>query len=165
MFAKINNKKGQIGETLTWTVATIIIIVILAISILVVSFNFSSKKFVYDEHDLTVLKSMSAYLLTDGNYNKLSHGGDLETFNDNGLATKIFQDNYREDYPDYNRLGIVHDGGYVITDYLFFGTEEQYREAPTSYNLRTKEDTYILEEIKLNENQNFEFIGIKRRGS
>src|SRR3989339_145530 len=47
----MNNCRGQIGETLTWVVATIVIVIILSISIFVVSFGGflgENKDFVFD---------------------------------------------------------------------------------------------------------------------
>ena len=45
----LDNKKGQIGETMTWIVATLIIIVILSISIFATSILAlgSTKKLIY----------------------------------------------------------------------------------------------------------------------
>ncbi|MFH1787233.1 MAG: hypothetical protein ABH811_00350 [archaeon] len=66
------NKKAQVGETITWFVATIIIIVILAIAIFIVSSRiFENDKVLKVEKidsDLLVTKSLLGYLLTDKNY-------------------------------------------------------------------------------------------------
>lgn len=65
MFA---NKKAQIGETMTWIVATIVIVVILIISIYISSLLGETKNIVsYDdfdrENDLLMEKSVLAYFL------------------------------------------------------------------------------------------------------
>jgi len=78
----LNNKnKGQVGETMTWVVATIIIIAILIISIYAASILANTKKtLLYQkektESDLLMEKSLFAYFLSDGEkknliYNKL----------------------------------------------------------------------------------------------
>ena len=78
----LNNKnKGQIGETMTWVVATIIIVVILIISVYAASLLANTRKtlsFQKEEvkSDLLMEKSLFAYFSADGVrknviYNKL----------------------------------------------------------------------------------------------
>ena len=64
------NKRAQIGETMTWIIATIVIIVILIISIYISSLLGEAKSIIpYDdfdrENDLLMEKSVFAYFLSD----------------------------------------------------------------------------------------------------
>ena len=62
-------KKAQIGETMTWVVATIIIIVILGIAIFFVQFNLKDRKFIpFLSNDLIVTKSAIGFLKYDSNF-------------------------------------------------------------------------------------------------
>jgi len=66
MFSK--NKKAQIGETLTWVVATIVIIVILGVSIFIVSLHLKNKNFIVNrKSDLIATKSITSFLIQDSN--------------------------------------------------------------------------------------------------
>jgi hypothetical protein len=89
------NKKAQIGETMTWIVATIIIAIILIITILLASSpGIKHKELPYTNNvDLFADKSLSAYLLTKDSggatvYTELSNG-EVNDFNKN-LANEIF---------------------------------------------------------------------------
>ena len=67
---KIKNKKAQIGETITWVVATIIIIAILILSIYVASLLSNTKKtLTYASEgrkgDILMEKSLFAYFLAN----------------------------------------------------------------------------------------------------
>lgn len=63
------NKKAQIGETITWVVATIIIVVILIISLYTTSLLAQTKKiasYKYErESDLLMEKSLFSYFLAE----------------------------------------------------------------------------------------------------
>jgi hypothetical protein len=97
----LHNKKGQVGETMTWIIATIVIIVILVFSIFITSILGKSKsfdknrKFEFDrETDLIATKSLTSYLLTKNNFAKtvfeqLNEEDNLNDFN-GLLAKKIF---------------------------------------------------------------------------
>lgn len=77
-----NKNRGQIGETMTWVIATIVIIAILIISIYAASLLAQTrKKFSFKadqrEEDLIMEKSLFAYFLVDDAkksiiYNKLN---------------------------------------------------------------------------------------------
>ena len=108
-----NKKLGQIGKTITWIVATVIIIMILIVSILVsTSYLGGSKKADFSKQtDILASKSFFAYLLTEEGsstiYEQLKEDGgeNLNEFNGN-LALKIFKEFYEEDYEDV-WLGII----------------------------------------------------------
>ncbi|MDP2629016.1 MAG: hypothetical protein Q8P15_03935 [Nanoarchaeota archaeon] len=67
----ILNKKGQIGETMTWIVATIIIITILGISIFATQFIINpDKKITFSEDkekNLLAIKSITSFLKNEKN--------------------------------------------------------------------------------------------------
>ena len=92
----LDNKKGQIGETMTWIVATLIIIVILSISIFATSILAlgSTKKLIYledKEKDFLVTKSITSFLRNSDNVGLLEseNYGDFEI--KNKKLTEIMQ--------------------------------------------------------------------------
>ena len=99
------NKKATVGETITWVIATVIIIVILLISVFVTtSFLSGNKKvdFSAKQSDFLALESFFAYLLTEDTsgqtiYEQLKEEGNLTQFNGE-LALNIFNGLYSEDY-------------------------------------------------------------------
>jgi hypothetical protein len=102
MLSKIGlNKKGQMGETVTWVFATLIIIVVLAISIFVSSFYLGKFKQIQGSYaqigDIPISKSFYSYLLTDNDakqtvYSQLKTDRNLNDFNGN-LALELFNGN------------------------------------------------------------------------
>ena len=101
---KLQNKRGQTGEAITWIVATLIIIVILLISISIANFMGNNKKFDYSKRvDVLASKSLFAYLLTEEFeedkiiYEKIKEVGNFTKFNGE-LAVSIFEQFYNEDY-------------------------------------------------------------------
>ncbi len=115
----LDNKRAQIGETMTWIVATIIIIVILIFSIFIVSLSKKNRSFeLKGYNDLLVTKSFMGYLLSDDGKgvvfeqikNKEGFPTDpeikLEKSNVD-LAIKIFPMLYSEGNLNYIWLGIV----------------------------------------------------------
>jgi len=83
-----DNKKGQIGETMTWIVATLIIVVILSISIFATSILAlgSTKKLIYledKEKDFLATKSITSFLRNQKNVDLLENGnyGDFKIKN------------------------------------------------------------------------------------
>lgn len=120
-------KKAQIGETITWVVATIIVIVILVVAIFIVSSSpfKGGKKFEYKntKTDLLVTKSFMGYLLSKDSsgvqvFEQLKdkktyledpkEGGKIEKSNLD-LAMKIFPVLYGEEYSDNFWIGIVKE--------------------------------------------------------
>jgi len=89
------SKKAQIGETITWVVATVIIIVILILSIFIAGFVGKDKEFqILSKKDLLATKSLSGYLLTQNDsgekvFEQLKNEENLNDFNGH-LAKKIF---------------------------------------------------------------------------
>ncbi len=109
MFSKSFNKyrkKGQVGETVTWMVATVIIIVVLLISISVtITGVFDFKNFNYmKKTDILASKSFFSYLLTESEegasvYEQLGSEDNLNDFNGE-LAVNIFKEFYEDEYAD-----------------------------------------------------------------
>ena len=103
------NKKGQVGETMTWIVATLIIIVVLTISIYVSSVLGEAKSIIPQtdsfgrdnliEKSLTK-KSMFSFLLTKGPgdeiiYDELIKNRELNEFSKE-LGKKVFREQIEE---------------------------------------------------------------------
>ena len=97
------NHKAQIGETITWVVATLIIIVVLSISVLA-TFSVSNKKIIFLDDkgkDLIATKSITSFL--KGNV------GLLESNDYNAFEEKIKI--LMEDFPDITVDGFeLHEG-------------------------------------------------------
>jgi len=114
------NKRAQIAETITWTVATLIIIFILIVSIGISSYMGSYKTFpITHKSDLFAEKSLTAYLLTnDANgviiYNNINQNGQLNDF-EGGLAQQIFTDLYSGYYVKQVFLGIATGSGFCLS--------------------------------------------------
>jgi len=151
-----NKKLGQIGKTLTWVVATVIIIMILVVSIFVAtSYLGGSKKADFSKQtDILASKSFFAYLLTEDEsstvYEQLKEDGgeNLNEFNGN-LALKIFEEFYSKEYSKV-WVGIVLMP--VFPEYnpnSFFGTNPGH--VKSSYWGGGRIDPHITERIKLNE--------------
>ena len=96
---KILNKRAQVGETLTWTFATLIILFILIVSVFLASLVGREKTLSStNKFDVFADKSLVAYLLTkdsNGNniYNQIKNEEQLNDFNGN-LAKQIFNGLY-----------------------------------------------------------------------
>lgn len=109
---KMKDKKAQIGETMTWVIATIIIVVILIVSIFITSILGivgSPKEYrtIGMKPDLVPIKSLTSYLLThdlEGSektiFAKLKGDEEFDELNGpNGkLASRIFNNFYEDDY-------------------------------------------------------------------
>lgn len=112
------SKRGQVGETVTWIVATIIIVVILTATIFLSSANSAKFKKIQEPYfqtaDVLASKSMFSYALTENGgktvHSQIKEGG-FNEFNGN-LAVKIFNGMYEDDYlnnPNNIWLGIVEN--------------------------------------------------------
>lgn len=157
----LKDKRSQIGETMTWVVATIIIIVILLISIFIAtSYLGGSKKADFSKQsDILASKSFFAYLLTEDAegktiYEQLRDEENLNDFNGN-LAIRIFNGFYAEDYPHTIWLGIDFEGFGLPRKNEYFGFRPTtLRGGDISY--RTVD--YILEKAILNNDKWLELI-------
>lgn len=108
--------RGQIGETLTWIVVTLIIILILSISIFVVSssdFFKGERTFeVNKEADLLTTKSLTSFVMKNKDFVKNS----VET-NDYG----VLEERFRPFLEDLQIIGDIH--GWNLRVYV--GDEEK----------------------------------------
>jgi len=78
----MNNRRGQIGETMTWVVATIVIIVILGISIFIVKFSLNEKEFVkFSSEDSVLTKSAVSFLRYGNNFDELKNAIEKDDYN------------------------------------------------------------------------------------
>ena len=107
-------KMGEVGETVTWMVATIAIVVILFIAVFVSSvyFNNQKKASPLENSDYLAASSFNSWLLTENStgtmvYEQVKSEEDLNDFNGN-LALSIFENFYRGEYFDVG-IGIVVD--------------------------------------------------------
>ena len=99
------DKKGQVGDTTTWVVATLIIIFILFTAIFSLKlFGWSSggKNIRFSYSDLIIQKSAEAFLLTKNSqgqkiFDVLKNSDNLDE-ESNALANTIFLDNKDEYY-------------------------------------------------------------------
>jgi len=145
------NKKAQLGETMTWIVATLIIIIVLAISISVTSLNSGKKKIIiFEKSDLYAVKSVSAYMLTNDFYHELSEG-DFNKKNGD-FAFNLFTRLFSGVYPSGIGRGIWF--GFVSGKYKdsndYFGKR---LDPPAGFGEGTIGVRYINEEFKLREKE------------
>jgi len=150
-FNKTHGKGGEVGETVTWMIATVIIIVILLISIsatVIGIFNFKSFNYM-KQTDVLASKSFFSYLLTESEegtsvYEQLGSEKNFSEFNGD-LAKNIFTEFYGEEYL------AVWVGFFNNNNPLFYGSNEYFGRIPSvAY--------YIRENVKLNEDKSIRMI-------
>jgi len=160
----LKDKRSQIGETMTWVVATVIIIIILLISIFIATSYLGKNKgtdFLSKQSDLLASESFFAYLLTEDSegqtvHEQLKNEENLNDFNGN-LAIKIFDGFYKEEYPDV-WVGIIpHTGPLTFIKNKYFGSEPSGIGGQYSWSLITKK-SHISQRIPLNENKSVELV-------
>ena len=129
------NKKAQVGETVTWVVATVIIILILGVSIFISSAKLGEGKDVgsafSQSEDTLASKSLFSYMLTPEEetniYEQLKKGENLNEVNGQ-LALDIFGEFYKDDYVKI-WLGMRKKGDFEIfssvpNDYFPFRSDK-----------------------------------------
>jgi hypothetical protein len=114
MFSK--NKRAQVGETMTWAVATVIIVVIILISVYLSSIlktaSGNTKMIsVASTSDIFAEKSLAAFLITKDSsgtsvYNQIKGEGKMNDFNGN-LASNIFDKLFGSYYNHVVFFGIL----------------------------------------------------------
>jgi len=152
----VKNQKAQVGETMTWVVATIIIIIILIVSIFVSAAYFGGGKNVnfFKRTDVLASKSLFSYLLTEdsgGNivYNQLRNEENLNEFNGN-LGMEIFKKFYEEEYEDV-WLGIFNLKQFSGEPNPYYGErpkDVQFEETKVAFAPRKISETIELNEAK-----------------
>lgn len=105
------NCRGQIAKTITWVIATIIIVLILVISVFLVSFIKKDKQFsIIKWNDLLAAKSLSAFLLSKdisgGIILKQLQKDEEISYTNNWLFNLIFKRLYDKDFPERISLDI-----------------------------------------------------------
>lgn len=163
-----NNKKAQVGETMTWLIATIVIIVMLVFSIFITSAigkNKTYKKFSLNKgQDILATKSLMGYLLTKNNqgvivYEQLKSEQDLNEFNGN-LALNIFKEFYEKDY-GFAGSGIwlgVGSAGFQIRKNKFFDSGPFFLREGAGYKVQPS----VSEKILIGENKYLELILVEK---
>lgn len=116
------NNRAQIGETATWMVATVAIIVVLLIAVFVSGAYFKgNRKGAYGvSEDFPASVSFYSWLLTEdlsgkNVYTQLKEDDDLNDFNGQ-LAVSIFEDFYADGY--YDVWVGLRDGSPLQNDYF-----------------------------------------------
>tara|TARA_Y100000034_G_scaffold101437_1_gene125755 strand:- start:868 stop:1338 length:471 start_codon:yes stop_codon:yes gene_type:complete len=147
-------KKAQVGETMTWVVATVIIIVILLFSIFIASIKPGKDKDISKlpdkQSDLLAKKSLVAYLSTGDVYNKLRNSEKFDDTEEGLLAEKIFKEFYpHEKYNIWVGLIIGDD----IANNKYFDERETTSGLEDIQRLGLN---YITEDIQLNKNLKLE---------
>ncbi len=153
------NKKAQVGETITWVVATLVIVVILTAGIFLASvagiFKNSRQVEFYESSSRIPLKSFYNYLLTEKNGNVIFDGlkseGDFNEVNGN-FAKKIFEGIYG-DYVDV-WVGFNFEGFGIRKNDYFGGRPVNLRGG----DINQRSVDYLSKEIYVDENKFFEFV-------
>ncbi len=164
------DKKAQVGETVTWVVATVIIIVILTITIIASGLIWKDKEIqsqYFSSADIITSKSFFSYLLTEDSertiYSQVKEEGNLNENNGN-RALRVF-DSFNEDYSNI-WLGIVVNAGencergkeFCILESIendFFGSRYGgSRNTETGYHTIP----HISEKINLDETKYLELV-------
>ncbi len=152
-----NKKSGQMGETITWIVATIIIIVILIISIFIATSDLGGSKKVDfpKQDDILASKSFFAYLLTKDTedktvYEQLKDDENLNEFNGN-LALRIFDEFYKEEYSNV-WVGTSSIPVFPIyTSNVFFGDDPGHITKTGGYLATDISSPHVRQIVKLSE--------------
>ena len=160
----MKSKRAQVGETLTWIVATVIIVLILVVSIFVSNFYLKNSKEIgfLKRTDTLASKSLFSYLLTkdtDGNnvHTQLKNQENLNEFNGN-LGKKIFQEYYGSEYEDV-WVGIILDRKLLpALPNDFFGRRPSGVRPSGEISAKGKYVSSISEKIYINENKILELI-------
>jgi len=146
------NKKAQIGETITWIIATIIIIGILTISVFISSALGEGKSEIRvdgKEKDLLISKSITAYLLTKTEKGKTVYEElrDEEIVDQNikKLTENIFWDMNKGKYGVHTYLEDKINSQYLFTEKKKFQAEN-YGD-PMVYKIKIGKDKTLMVSI------------------
>lgn len=165
----LKDKRSQIGETITWVVATVIIIIILLISIFISTSYLGKNKgadFLAKRSDLLASESFFAYVLTEDTggqtvHEQLKNQGNLNDFNGN-LAIKIFDELYGEEYPEV-WIGIApHSAVSPSIKNEYFGSKPVLKggdpKCPFAESIKKPGKPYVSQRIALDENKSIELV-------
>lgn len=161
-------KTAQTGDTITWLVATVVIVVILTISIFAASVFFDKNKELSSNYfkstDTLASKSMFSYVATkdsDGKmvYEQLREGENLNDFNGK-LALKIFRGLFQKDY--------LNNPNNIWVGFMIEEQENFFESVPNEKYFGSRQGTqrgtessfhtipYVSEKIKLSETKDVE---------
>ena len=107
----LRNKKAEVGETMTWFVATLVIIVFLGITIFIVGFIKNERELTFaPNRDSIAAKSLSAFMLTKDEekiiLEKISEDKDLSDFSGK-ISVKVLKEIYSEHYSNIALKGSI----------------------------------------------------------
>ncbi len=125
------NKRAQLGETITWLVATIVILIVLIVSVFLASLIGKTKIFpVTTQIDLFAQESVTSYLITKDYsgisiYDQITQDGNFNNFNGN-LAASILKTLYSGYYGRVVWLGISNSNKEVL------GNQNSYFNSPAA---------------------------------
>ena len=158
---RIKNKKAQVGETTTWIVATVVVIVVLAISIFIASSHLGKNKDVRvsSVSDFSVSESFFSYLLTKDNgktiYKQLQDQGNLNEIN-GPLAVNI--SNYFLKNYDTVWIGVTDKTNILFAPIAndYFLTRRSLGELPYRH------EGTIIEEVRLDEDKSISLVMVRK---
>ena len=170
VFNLIGNRKAQMGETITWIVATIIILVVLFLSVFATNFYLNNRKDAgyLKSADTLASKSFFSYLLTHREndtliYEQLKSEGDFNEFNGN-LAQSVFNDLYSKDYQEI-WLGFSDPNLNIIGETRNARQNEYFGHKPKTYAVgpggssAIRDSVSILVDINKNSSIELFFVG------
>ncbi|HEB46899.1 MAG TPA: hypothetical protein ENI22_00325 [Candidatus Pacearchaeota archaeon] len=155
------NKNAQVGETVTWIVATVIIVLILGVSIFLSSTYLGESKNVgsafYQPKDTLASKSLFSYMLTKNTdginvYEQLIEN-DLNESNGE-LAVGIFEEFYGEEYNSV-WLGILEGFTTATVKNDYFGSRPDLIVDVKESSFKI---SHVKETVNLKENRDLELI-------
>ncbi len=156
------DKKGQVGETVTWIVATIVIIVVLGVSIFIASAKFNTDQ-TPDLQSISMVdtlasKSLFSYVLTNDSagqiiYNQIKTEGNLNNLNGN-LAQRIFNGFYKNEYSKI-WLGTINSTSFTGNQNVYFGGEPDLTIQGNRVNTQLY---YFIQDIELTPEKNLEMV-------
>lgn len=138
----MSSKRGQIGETITWIVATLIILVILMISTYVSSLLAEKEKILRDDSGLNaggnilLKESLFAYLLTENSEKETVHEQIQKNLDLNQFSVELGRSVFQK----------LDENDFKIS--LMINSAENSRIFPGK----------VAEKIKINKNLNIEMI-------
>lgn len=160
------DSKGQSGETITWMIATLIIIVALVISISVVQFTLKEKTFATSSSNLLVTKSLAGYLMSDdgkgvvfgqlkSKINPIRNRNSFDNFNRN-FTRNLFFGIYGKSYPDYLWVGVLFNDLNYDVDASLISKKENL------LGVSTATSEIVVGEIYLDKDKRIKLEGVKR---
>ena len=147
----IKNHKAQVGETMTWIVATLVIIVLLTVSVVVAKLNFNSNDLeIEKQSDLISIKSISGFLINEDNLNLVKESVNTKDYSTLKLKIKTFLETLpKENSCSWNFQLKVNDNEefQISLDDSFLEYSENYE---IIFKLKENQDEIILRFWEIN---------------